>query len=46
MKSRPWIWIWVAFLLFVAALGWTLVIAERNKQPTVPLDPPPAHADR
>lgn len=38
MKSRPWIWIVIAFLMFIGVLVTLVVIAEKNKQATVPLE--------
>jgi hypothetical protein len=37
MKSRPWIWIIVAYAAFVTGLTTMVVTAVRNKQPEVPL---------
>ena len=35
MKSRPWIWIIVANVLFIAGITTLVVIAVRNKPETV-----------
>lgn len=37
MKSRPWIWIIIAYTAFVTGLTAMVVTAIRNKQPEVPL---------
>lgn len=38
MKFPPWIWIVIFFALFIGALAGLVVIAEKNKQPSVPLE--------
>jgi hypothetical protein len=37
MKNRPWIWIIVAHIAVIAALTHVVIVAQRNKQPEVPL---------
>ena len=37
MKTRPWIWLIVANLAFIAGLTTLVVIAVKNKQPDVPI---------
>jgi hypothetical protein len=37
MKERPWIWVIIGFVLFVAALAHFVSICIRNPQPSVPL---------
>ena len=37
MKERPWIWLVIANLIFIAGISTLVVIAVRNKQPDVPL---------
>lgn len=37
MKSRPWIWIIIAYLAFVGGLTTMVVIAVQNKQAEVPV---------
>jgi cytochrome c-type biogenesis protein CcmE len=38
MKARPWIWIILAYMAFVALTIGFVVIAVKNKQPEVPLN--------
>jgi hypothetical protein len=35
MKERPWIWLIVANIVFIAGLTTLVVIAVKNKQPEV-----------
>jgi hypothetical protein len=37
MKSRPWIWLIVANVIFITGITTLVVIAVKNKQPEVPL---------
>jgi len=37
MKQRPWIWLIVANVVFIAGIITMVVIAVRNKQPEVPV---------
>ena len=37
MKNRPWIWLVIANVLFIAGMITMVVIAIRNKQPDVPV---------
>ena len=37
MKERPWIWLVIANVVFISGILTLVVIAVRNKQPTVPL---------
>ena len=37
MKERPWIWLIVANVIFIAGIMSLVIVAARNKQPDVPL---------
>lgn len=37
MKNRPWIWLIIANVVFIAGITTMVVIAVRNKQPDVPV---------
>jgi len=37
MKERPWIWVIIAYVAFIAGITTLVVIAVRHKQPEVPL---------
>ena len=37
MKARPWIWLIVANLIFIAGITTLVVIAVQHQQPEVPI---------
>ncbi len=37
MKDRPWIWLIIANVVFIAGMITMVVIAVRNKEPDVPI---------
>jgi hypothetical protein len=37
MKERPWIWLVIANVVFIAFMTALVVIAVRNKEPDVPI---------
>ncbi len=45
LRQRPWIWVFVAFLVLFAA--WTILftVAFRNQPETVPVSPLPLESD-
>jgi hypothetical protein len=38
LRDRPWIWIVVGYCAFVVAISSIVVIAIKNREPSVPLD--------
>ena len=38
LRDRPWIWVLLGYCAFVVAITCVVVIAIRNREPSVPID--------